>query len=82
MNRLNKASPTHAQSLKLLTWMVCAKRPMKWCEVQCAVSVDMDNQTVDWDRRHFSVDSKDLGGSLVEIYSDGTITLVHHSAKR
>jgi hypothetical protein len=82
LQRLNKASPVHAQSLMLLTWMVCAKRPMKWREVQCAVSIDTDDQTVDWDRRQFSVDPKELCGSLVEIFADGTIILVHHTAKR
>jgi hypothetical protein len=82
MKRLNTAGPTHAQALKLLTWMVCAKRRMYWREVQCAVSIDIDEQTVDWDRKKLSVDSKELGGSLVEMYADDTIALVHHTAKR
>jgi hypothetical protein len=82
MQRLSKATPTHVQSLKLLTWMVCAKRPMKWHEIQCAVSIDIDNQNVDWERRKFSVDSKELCGSLAEVYADGTVNLVHHTAKR
>jgi hypothetical protein len=82
MQRLSNSAPTHAQSLKLLTWMVCAKRPMKWHEIQCAVSIDIDNQNVDWKRRKFSVDSKELCGSLVEVYADGTVNLVHHTAKR
>jgi hypothetical protein len=82
MKRLNTAGPTHAQTLKLLTWMVCAKRRMYWREVQCAVSIDIDEETVDWDRKRLSVDSKELGGSLVEMYVDGTIAIVHHTAKR
>jgi hypothetical protein len=55
---------------------------MYWREVQCAVSIDIDEETVDWDRKKLSVDSKELGGSLVETYADGTIALVHHTAKR
>jgi hypothetical protein len=82
MQRLNQASATHAQSLKLLTWMVCAKRPMNWREIQCGISIDLDDQTVDWDRRKFRVDSKELCGSLVEISANGIIILVHHTAKR
>ncbi|KAH4922495.1 hypothetical protein HBI23_095700 [Parastagonospora nodorum] len=82
IQRLSAGAPTHVQTLKLLRWMVCAKRPMYWREIQCAVSVDLDDQVVDWDRRKFSVDSKELGGSLVETSADGTIILVHHTAKR
>ncbi|KAH7090600.1 hypothetical protein FB567DRAFT_438198 [Paraphoma chrysanthemicola] len=50
--------------------------------IQCAVSIDLDAQIVDWDRRRFSVDSKELCGSLAEIHTDGTLNLVHHTAKR
>lgn len=82
MQRLAVATPTYMHSLKMLTWMVCAKRPLKWREIQCAVAIDVDGQTVDWDRRRFSVDSKELCGSLAEIHSDGTLNLVHHTAKR
>ncbi|KAH4106786.1 hypothetical protein HBI82_035170 [Parastagonospora nodorum] len=82
MQRLNTGTATHVQTLKLLRWMVCAKRPMYWREIQCAVSVNMDDQVVDWDRRKFSIDSKELGGSLVETSADGTIILVHHTARR
>ncbi|PVH98773.1 hypothetical protein DM02DRAFT_673149 [Periconia macrospinosa] len=67
---------------KLLSWMVCAKRPLKWREIQCAVSIDLDEQTVDWKDGRFPVDSKDLCGSLVEIHSDDTVNLVHHTARR
>jgi len=82
MQRLNTGTATHVQTLKLLRWMVCAKRPMYWREIQCAVSVNIDDQVVDWDRRKFTVDSKELGGSLVETSADGTIILVHHTARR
>jgi len=82
MQRLTKTAPPHEQTLKLLTWMVCAKRPMKWREIQCAVSIDIEEQVVDWDRKQFSVDSKDLCGSLVEVHADGTVNIVHHTAKR
>jgi hypothetical protein len=81
MQRLSTVAPMQAQSLRLLTWMVCAKRPMKWREIQCAISIDLDDQIVDWDRKRFAVDSKELCGSLVELHADGTVNLVHHTAK-
>lgn len=42
----------------------------------------MEGEIVDWDRNRFRVDSKDLCGSLVEVHTDDTVALVHHTAKR
>lgn len=73
---------TQSDSKKLLSWLVCAKRPLKWREIQCAVSIDLDEQTLNWEQGRFRVDSKDLCGSLVEVQTDDTVSLVHHTAKR
>jgi hypothetical protein len=53
-----------------------------WREIQCAVSINLEDETVDWERDRLRVDSKDLCGALVSIQTDGTVVLVHHSAKR
>jgi len=66
---------------KLLGWLTCAKRTLKWCEVQGAVSVDFDNGTMSSDLQ-FQEDCKDLCASLVERSSDGSVALVHSTAKR
>ncbi|KAF7537521.1 hypothetical protein G7054_g3664 [Neopestalotiopsis clavispora] len=68
-------------SQKLLTWLVCAKRPMKWHEIQAAKSIHLETQTVDLEQYRFRVASKDLCGSLVEDGQDGTVELVHSTAK-
>ena len=65
----------------LLTWLVCAKRSIKWREIQGAKSIDIEGQSVDFDKLRFRVDSKDLCGSLVEIKSDDTVEFVHLTAK-
>lgn len=67
---------------RLLGWLVCAKRSLKWREIQCAVAVNVDHGSVDWERGIFRSDSKDLCGSLVEVHTDDTVNLVHHTAKR
>ncbi|EMD69111.1 hypothetical protein COCSADRAFT_130498 [Bipolaris sorokiniana ND90Pr] len=46
------------------------------------VSINLEEQTVDWERDRLRVDSKDLCGSLVNIHADGTVVIVHHSAKK
>lgn len=55
-------------------------RPLKWREIQCAVSTDPDAGIVDHDQR-FAVGPKDICGSLVELQSDGSLHLVHTTAK-
>jgi hypothetical protein len=54
---------------------------MKWYEIQGAVSVDLENQSVNFDERMHCVNSKDLCASLVEIRSDDSIVLVHSTAR-
>jgi hypothetical protein len=66
---------------QLLDLLVCAKRDLKWSEIQGAVSINLDTRTVDFEGRSFRVNSKDLCGSLVEIRPGGTVELVHVTAK-
>jgi len=66
---------------RLLGWLVCAKRSLKWHEIQGMKAIDFDEQIVDHERRKFLVTSKDLCESLVEERRDGRVELVHSSIK-
>lgn len=66
---------------KLLGWMICAKRPLKWGEIQGAVSIDPVEQTVEFDDRKLRVHIQDLCGSLVQALPGDRVELVHHTAK-
>ena len=66
----------------LLSWLACAKRPLKWREIQVAKSIKLEDSSFDLEKRRFRVDSKELCGSLVEIRDDGTVELIHLTAKR
>lgn len=66
---------------KLLGWMVCARRPLKWHEIQAAVSMEPINQTIDFDERRLRVHIKDLCGSLIQVLPEDRIELVHSTAK-
>jgi hypothetical protein len=80
---LNDTTPCESEDAALLLgWLVCAKRPLRWYEIQGGVSIDLSMQTVDFELRKLSVDSKALCGSLVEIHSDGEVDLVHLTARR
>lgn len=67
--------------LMLFGWLVCAKRPLRWYEIQCAKAIDPDNQKVDLNRKRFLITAKELCGSLIEDHHDGTIQFVHMTAR-
>lgn len=64
----------------LLGWLACAKRPLKWYEIQGIVTIDLEEGVLIVKNR-FLEDCKDLCASLVELASDGTVTLVHATTK-
>ncbi|KAF4946503.1 hypothetical protein FGADI_11141 [Fusarium gaditjirri] len=84
MDRIIHQAPRQmrAGAMQLLGWLVCAKRPLKWHEIQCLKSINLGEQMVDFARQKFSVSGKDLCGSLVELREDGTLELIHVSVKR
>lgn len=77
---VHAAKPQREAAESLLGWLICAKRPLKWHEIQGAISIDTANKVVDFDDRQLRVDSKDLCGALVEVHPDESVELVHHTA--
>jgi hypothetical protein len=69
------------QALTLLGWVVTAKRPLTWPEIQGAISIDIEDQSVDFEERSLVVDIGTLCGSLVERLPGGRIELIHTSAR-
>jgi hypothetical protein len=65
---------------KLLGWMICAKRQLNWKEIQVALSIDIKEQTIDYEDRHLRKNIQDICGSLVVMCQD-RVTLVHSTAK-
>ncbi|RSL89343.1 hypothetical protein CEP51_001245 [Fusarium floridanum] len=79
---IEQASPAAKEDISwLLGWLVCAKRSLKWHEIQILKSIDLDEESVEVERNKFRVAPKDLCESLVEIQPDGTLELVHVTAK-
>ncbi|KAJ5901293.1 hypothetical protein N7504_007286 [Penicillium tannophilum] len=68
--------------MKLLRWLVLARRPLKWREIQVLTSINLHARRVDFERQMFRVTSaKDICGSLVDVREDGTVELIHLTAK-
>jgi hypothetical protein len=70
------------QARKLLGWIVCAKRPLMWHEIQCAVSIDPKHQEIDIGTMGLVRHIRDLCGSLVTEFPGGRLELVHSTARR
>lgn len=81
VDRIFKDPSVKEDAARLLGWLVCAQRPLKWHEIQGAISIDLEAQDVDFEERGLRVDSKDLCSSLVEKGIDGSVELVHLTAK-
>ncbi|KAK3684319.1 hypothetical protein B0T22DRAFT_493833 [Podospora appendiculata] len=65
---------------QILGWIVCARRPLKWREVQAAVCINVQTQAVDY-RRKLLQSPKQLFASFVEVRADDTVELVHGTAR-
>ncbi|KAK8123091.1 hypothetical protein PG984_011761 [Apiospora sp. TS-2023a] len=68
-------------AFRLLGWLVCAKRPLQWQEIQGMNSINLAARRVDFERQSFIKSPKDLLGSLVETRADGSLEFVHSTAK-
>ena len=66
---------------RLLGWVVCAKRPLKWHEIQGAVSIDLKEESVEFDARQLRVNARELCGSLLQIRPGDRVDLVHRTAR-
>lgn len=70
-----------AMSKLLLGWLVCAKRPLKWHEMQAILSFDAQEAKVDFDNRMLTDDVRKYLGSLVHVLDGDHIRLIHTSAR-
>ncbi len=66
----------------LLGWLVCAKRPLKWHEMQSILSYDPDDQRIDFDGKMLRQIPERYLGSLVHILDGGHIRVIHSTARR
>ena len=74
-------SPEWKVAQKLLGWMIRARRPLKWHEIQGAYATDLNYQTINFDERKLRVHIRDLCGSLIKILPGDRVELVHSTAK-
>ncbi|KAK0627896.1 hypothetical protein B0T14DRAFT_146178 [Immersiella caudata] len=66
---------------KLLSWISLSKRPLRWYEIQAAISIDLEKESVNDANRRLVDTSKYLCASFVEIYPDQTVVFVHGTVR-
>ncbi|KAI0595286.1 hypothetical protein F4775DRAFT_569708 [Biscogniauxia sp. FL1348] len=73
----------HRAIYRLLSLLVCAKRPLKWYEIQGFFAFDQEDEAapVDHNARRLRDDPMDLCLSLIERHVDDSIQLIHPTAK-
>ncbi|KAL2830492.1 hypothetical protein BDW59DRAFT_158405 [Aspergillus cavernicola] len=76
----SRGAHTMTRIKEILGWIVCARRPLQWREIQTAVCIDLDNQVIE-DTRQMGDSPRGLFASLIEWHKDGTVDLVHGTAR-
>lgn len=66
----------------MLELIVTARYPLKIYELQGALSIRLEDMTVDFARRRSFTPFNELCGPIVEVHRDDTISLVHPTAKQ
>jgi hypothetical protein len=67
-------------AIRLLGWITCAERTLKWREMQAALSISPDQGVVDFEGRHAREHIHNLCGALVSVNGE-RVMLVHATAK-
>ena len=65
----------------ILGMMTVAKRPLWLHEIQGALSIRLDDKSIDWQHRKIRKHLKATCGSIVEVHEYDSVELVHHTAK-
>lgn len=83
LKRILSSGPESRRNISktLLSWISSAKRPLRWYEIQGAISHDLEEGNINNEGRRLVDDSKDLCASLVEVHPDQTVDLVHPTVK-
>ncbi|KAI9869154.1 MAG: hypothetical protein M1813_002978 [Trichoglossum hirsutum] len=81
--RLKKIkNPKSQQRSKLILGMItAAKRPLLIHEIQGAMSIRLEDRSIEFENRRLRTHIKELCGPLVDVDSSGAVVLVHPTAR-
>ncbi|KAF4443951.1 Early growth response 1-B [Fusarium acutatum] len=70
------------RSKLLFGWLICAKRPLRWHEMQAILCFDPDKLEIDFENNMLRQDMENYLGSIIHVLSGGYIRLIHSTARR
>ncbi|KAJ4267531.1 hypothetical protein NW762_003638 [Fusarium torreyae] len=70
------------RSKLLFGWLVCAKRPLRWHEMQAILCFDREELKVDFENKMLRQEMEHYLGSIVHVLDGGHIRLIHTTARR
>ena len=83
-----RPGPQQRGAKHIIEWVLCARRPLKWREVQATFFIDPTCGSADHQGRCVRKSCKSLCGSLVDVQNDSTgveaessLHIVHDSAR-
>lgn len=76
----SRPEPTKSKVKMVLGWVACAPRPLRWREIQCAMSIDLDKESKNDDKR-FPDEPKTLFSAFIEVQANDMVELVHETAR-
>ncbi len=81
MNRIQTNPRENEREIgrKILSLMICCRRPLRWRELQSAISINLADRDLDSARR-LPMHVKDICGSLVEVLAGDRVEFVHITA--
>jgi hypothetical protein len=82
-----KEGPQGVAAIKIIGWVACAERPLKWRELQATFFIDPKTSTCDYHGRKLRKGCKKLCGSLIDLQTvkakpetEAVLHLVHDTA--
>jgi len=58
--------------MKILGWIICARRLVRWREIQAFFCIDPAKGDAEYEERRLRVNCKELCGSLVDVHHAAT----------
>lgn len=78
--RINKENQKNI--LRILELITTARYPLKTHEIQGALSIRLEDMSVNFEGRRLHISFAELCGPIVEVHTDDSVSLVHPTARQ
>ena len=81
LKKKHRSQKSQSRAQLVLELLTAARRSLHLHEVQGALSICLDDKTVNFERRHSRTSLDELCGPIVEIHANGVVNFVHPTVK-